>query len=81
MFCRQSILLDVNGFDTRYFLHFEDADLGRKFSSNNNIITYLPSVIIRHIWGRETHKSFAMFVITIKSGIKYLIKWKLYSLK
>ena len=74
MFCRQSSLLKVKGFDHRYFLHYEDADLGREISKIGSI-TYLPTVIVHHIWSRDTHKSIIMYIITISSGIKYLFKW------
>ncbi len=74
MFFRSSILRDIGGFDERFFLHYEDADIGRKLSEVSRC-DYLPNVRIKHVWARETHKNFLMRFITIQSGIKYWKKW------
>jgi GT2 family glycosyltransferase len=74
MFFRSSILREIGGFDERYFLHYEDADIGRKLSEISRC-DYLPNVRIKHLWSRATHKNFLMRLITIQSGIKYWRKW------
>ena len=74
MFFRSSILREIGGFDERFFLHYEDADIGRRVSIVSQCV-YLPTVKIKHIWARETHKNIKMRIITVISGIKYFIKW------
>jgi GT2 family glycosyltransferase len=78
MFFRYSILAAIGGFDERFFLHYEDADIGRSVSCISNT-TYVPEVVIHHKWSRETHKSFRMKIVTIISGFKYLWKWSLWN--
>ena len=74
MLFRSSTLKLVGGFDDGYFLHYEDADIGRKLSQISQV-AYVPNVVVTHIWGRETHKSWKMRWVTIKSGLRYWRKW------
>ena len=68
-------LLDINGFDERFFLHFEDADITRSILINGKNI-YCPSVSVLHKWNRETYKSYKMWLITLLSSFKYFVKWR-----
>ena len=74
MFFRRSILGAIGGFDENFFLHYEDADIGRRLSIVS-LSVYVPSVIVLHKWSRDSHKSWGMRWITIKSGIRYFVKW------
>ncbi len=74
MLFRRSILKAISGFDERYFLHYEDADIGRKVAQVSQT-AYVPGVKIIHKWSRDSHKSWKMRWITIKSGLKYWSKW------
>jgi GT2 family glycosyltransferase len=75
MFCRADVLKKVGGFDPRFFMYFEDADLSRKFQDEGYKTIYYPYVHITHFWKRESQKSLKMaFVFTI-SGMKYFHKW------
>lgn len=74
MFFKYSDLIKVKGFDQKYFLHYEDADIGRKISTIS-CICYVASVVIFHKWTRDTHKSWKSRFITIRSGLIYLSKW------
>lgn len=75
MFCRKSVLQDIGGFDPRYFLHFEDADLTRKFQENNSRTVYFPDASVTHLWERAPHKSMKMALILIINGMRYFRKW------
>lgn len=75
MFCRTSVLKQIGGFDPRYFLHFEDADLTGKFQENGSRTVYYPNVSITHLWERAPHKSLKMAFVLIVSGIRYFNKW------
>ncbi|QWC98995.1 glycosyltransferase [Polynucleobacter paneuropaeus] len=75
MLFKTPVLLRAGGFDEGYFLHFEDADIGRSVGRISRT-AYVPEVIVWHKWARETHKSWYIRLVTIKSGIRYLIKWR-----
>lgn len=74
MLFRRSVLTRIGGFDEGYFLHYEDADIGRSVNQVSQA-AYVPSVVILHKWSRDTHKSWHMRWVTIKSGLRYWRKW------
>lgn len=74
MLFRRSVLGRIGGFDEGYFLHYEDADIGRSVSQVSQT-AYVPSVVVLHKWSRDTHRSWRMRWITIKSGLRYWRKW------
>ncbi|MDQ5984374.1 MAG: hypothetical protein CSYNP_00069 [Syntrophus sp. SKADARSKE-3] len=80
MFCRTEVLKKVGGFDPRFFLYFEDADLSRRFQREGYKTVYYPYVHITHLWQRESQKNWKMSLVFILSGMKYFRKWgwKLY---
>ena len=80
MFCRTHVLKKVGGFDPRFFMYFEDADLSRKFQEEGYKTVYYPHVSIIHLWQREAQKRLTMALIFMISGMKYFHKWgwKLY---
>ena len=76
MFIRTSEFEKTGIFDERFFLHFEDADLSRRFYLYSTTV-YFPDSFIYHHHAAQTHKSFRHKLITISSGLKYFIKWYL----
>lgn len=74
MFFRTENLQAIGGFDERIFLHYEDADIGRRILALANTV-YVPSVRGTHLWARETHKSWQARWLTLRSGFYYLRKW------
>jgi GT2 family glycosyltransferase len=74
MFLRSDVLKRIGGFDERYFLHMEDADLSRKFNLYSKT-AYFPNSCVYHHFGQLTHKKLKYKIITIKSAIKYFNKW------
>jgi|WetSurMetagenome_2_1015567.scaffolds.fasta_scaffold241727_1 GT2 family glycosyltransferase len=75
MFCRAQVLKKVGGFDPRFFMYFEDADLSRKIQNEGYKTVYYPYVNITHRWQRESRKSLKMALVFIISGMKYFHKW------
>ena len=63
------------GFDSRYFLYFEDADLSRNIRElgYRTVFSPLPEAI--HEYQRGSHTSKKLFFIFIMSMIKYFNKW------
>ncbi|MFA5133699.1 MAG: glycosyltransferase family 2 protein [Patescibacteria group bacterium] len=81
---RKSALVDVGYFDERYFLYFEDTDLGKKLKKRGYKVIYLPSAKMVHLHRRESaDTTFFKSIfnkttrIHIASAIKYFLKWGL----
>lgn len=80
MFCRTEPLKQVDGFDEKYFLYFEDADLSRKIQKKGYQTLYYPYSVVSHGYKRASNRETKMMMIFITSAIKYFNKWgfKLY---
>lgn len=74
MFFRTSVLQRIKGFDPDYFLHYEDADIGRRALQVARVV-YVPSVKVVHQWARDTHRTWASRLVTVRSGLLYWRKW------
>lgn len=70
---KASVFRTLNGFDTNYFMYYEDADICRR-AKNNGIYTYfIPQVSATHIAARESRKTISRLTIThIKSALRFL---------
>ncbi len=75
MLTRKEYLLKVGGFDSRYFMYFEDADLSRKFQTAGFKTMYNSKASVIHIWKRGAHKSKKLTFIFMISMYKYFRKW------
>lgn len=75
-FCiRTEIFEKVLGFDQRYFMYLEDADLTLKAKLKGKVII-LPQFSVTHTWERESTKSLKYLFIHIISSFKFLFKWR-----
>lgn len=75
-FCiRTDVFKKVLGFDDRYFMYLEDADLALKAKSKGKVMM-LPQFAVTHAWERESSKSFKYLLIHIISSFKFLLKWR-----
>lgn len=74
MFFRTEPLQAIRGFDPDFFLHYEDADIGRRMLSVADVV-YAPSVRVVHQWARDTHRSLRAKFVTTRSGWLYWRKW------
>lgn len=74
MFFRTQILKKIGGFDERFFMYLEDADIGRRTLSISNVV-YNPDIKIIHKWARGTHNSMRLRFVTVQSALKYWFKW------
>jgi nucleoside-diphosphate-sugar epimerase/GT2 family glycosyltransferase len=74
MFFRTAPLQTIGGFDPDFFLHYEDADIGRRLLKVARVF-YVPSVRVTHRWARDTHRSLHAMLLTARSGLLYWRKW------
>jgi GT2 family glycosyltransferase len=66
---------EIKGFDERYFLYMEDADICRKIEVTNKKILYFPEVEITHQHQKGSSKRIKLFFYHLSSAIKYFLKW------
>ena len=74
MAVRTSALQQVKGFDPRFFLYFEDADLSRRIRTLGKV-QVVPGASILHEGKREARKNFKGLQRFVKSAIRYFNKW------
>jgi hypothetical protein len=75
MFCRSQVLKELGGFDERFFLYFEDADLSRRMQNHGYRTVYFPEVNVTHAWERLAHKSLHGSLLFAHSAFRYFRKW------
>ena len=72
---RTEIFKKIGGFDERYFLYNEDADITRMAGRYGRTV-YAPQFSVVHLWERAYMKNKKYFLIQIDSMIKYFWKWR-----
>jgi GT2 family glycosyltransferase len=77
MFCRTRVLTKVGGFDPRFFLYFEDADLTRRVNLEGYRTVFFPEATVTHAWTRLAHKSVHGSRLFVTSALRYFRKWGL----
>lgn len=71
---RTEIYKQLKGFDTRYFLYCEDADLSKRARAYGKII-FWPYVSATHKWSRANTRSLKGIVHFLTSMFKYFLRW------
>lgn len=73
-FCiRSEIFKKLGGFDERFFMYLEDADLTGRAKKYGRVVMN-PDISVTHIWERESAKKIKYLLIHIFSAIKFLLK-------
>lgn len=79
---RREAFDSVDGFDSRYFMYFEDVDLGDRLTKAGWLNVYVPSAEVVHIQGHSTARSSAkMLAVHHESAYRYIadrhqgLKW------
>ena len=72
---RSEIFKKVGGFDKRYFMYMEDADLSREVLKYGRVV-FDPTVSVTHLWKRESAKNLKSLFLHLSSAFKYLKKWR-----
>ena len=75
MFFKTESFKDLNGFDERFFLYMEDADICRKIDNLGKKKLYYPDIEIIHQHQKGSSKSAKLFFHHISSAFKYFLKW------
>ncbi len=75
MVARTDLLKQVGGFDDRFFMYLEDADISRRVKKLGRIVMLRTAYIV-HMWERASSKKLKFLLIHIKSSLKYLWKWR-----
>lgn len=69
------VFRDINGFDDRYYMYFEDADLSRRVHEKGVRVVYDPETYVYHDWHRENMRSAKGAMRFLSSMFKYFFKW------
>ncbi len=72
---RSEIFDKIGGFDKRYFMYMEDADLSRQVKKYGRVV-FEPTVWVKHLWKRESAKKLKFLLLHLSSALKYLKKWR-----
>jgi hypothetical protein len=75
MLFRRDVLDKVKGFDPRYFLYFEDADICREVQSIGFRTSYYAKANIVHLWKRAAHRDWKITFVFIANMVRYFNKW------
>ena len=71
---RTDLFKKLRGFDDRYFMYLEDADLSKRVNQCSKLM-YCPSVTVVHKWKKGSHKNLTLFKYHIESMWEYFKKW------
>lgn len=71
---RTELFKRLRGFDTRYFMYMEDADLCRQVNQCSSVY-YCPYTTVIHKWERASYKNGKLRRIHIASMFRYFCKW------
>lgn len=76
---RTELFKKLDGFDDRFFMYMEDADLCKRVNLISKLM-YYPDVSVIHKWEKGSHRNFKLFRYHLNSMIFYFKKWgvKLY---
>jgi GT2 family glycosyltransferase len=75
MLFRGTVFKELNGFDDRYFMYFEDTDICMEMEKRNMKIVYTPFSHVIHYYERGSHKNSRLFKIFMQSLYKFFNKW------
>lgn len=66
----------LNGFDERFFMYAEDADLCKRIRLAGRKVECFPGGKVVHKWEKASHRSLKLCRIHFSSLVKYFCKWK-----
>jgi GT2 family glycosyltransferase len=66
---------ELGGFDERFFMYFEDADLCRRAAAAGIPIRYVPDAVVTHIGGASSSEDYHFGPLHARAMRQYLGKW------
>lgn len=75
MFVRTAVFKELGGFDERFFLYCEDADLTRR-ARRLGRATCMPQAVATHAWERASYHNPKLFRMHLHSLKLYFRKWR-----
>jgi hypothetical protein len=69
---RREIFASINGFDTRYFMYFEDVDICRRLHKNRYQVLWASKVSVIHNAQRASHRSAQHLRWHLRSALRFL---------
>jgi len=66
---------ELGGFDERFFMYFEDADLCKRAAAAGMPIRYVPSAVVTHIGGASSSEDYHFGPLHARAMRQYLGKW------
>ena len=76
MVIRSDAFCAIGGFDERYFLYLEDADITRSLARYGCCV-HLPIASVFHGWGRANYRDLRLVMVNLISAWHYFRKWGL----
>lgn len=71
---RTELFKHLKGFDERYFMYLEDADLCKRVNKASSLM-YYPGATVIHKWEQGSHKNLKLFKYHLSSMKNYFNKW------
>ncbi|MDD7681151.1 MAG: glycosyltransferase family 2 protein [Stecheria intestinalis] len=71
---RTNLFKKLSGFDDRFFMYMEDADLCKRVNQVSKLM-YYPGATVIHKWEQGSHKNKTLFKYHVQSMNKYFKKW------
>lgn len=71
---RTELFKELKGFDDRFFMYMEDADLCKRVNQISRLM-YYPDTTVVHRWEKGSHKNRKLFKVHMKSMMLYFKKW------
>lgn len=72
---RTEVFKKLGGFDDRFFMYLEDADITLRAQKYGKVL-FIPSSHVIHCWERSSSKSLKYLLIHISSMFKFLFKYR-----
>jgi N-acetylglucosaminyl-diphospho-decaprenol L-rhamnosyltransferase len=66
---------ELGGFDERFFMYFEDADLCRRAAKAGMPVRFVPSAVVSHVGGASSEGDYHYSPLYARSMRQYLEKW------
>lgn len=74
MLFRRDALDAIKGFDERFFMYFEDADITRRIRAHGRV-QYVPNASITHRWTRASYHDATLMLSHMISAVRYFQTW------